>query len=136
VSFSARLETPGSTVGQQPSQSAQAVASCAAACRQDCSELIRLTTKLQVDGGSGRASRSWKSFRAALTEVWKSSEIEDLKARIADRQQLMALQLCAISRYALPSPKGQGCPQLIAESARVCKASTRSFGNLETSPAF
>lgn len=35
----------------------------------------------------------------ALAEVWKSAEIEDLRTRIADRERIMVMQLCSVSRY-------------------------------------
>ena len=99
VDFNSRLlvtNSAGNHRGDQPSQYAQALAECASSCRKDCEELIAITTKLKVKSGNGR--RRWKSFCAALAEVWKSGEIEALRARIADRERAMTLQLCAVSR--------------------------------------
>lgn len=72
------------------------IASCASACQRDCEELLRIVTKLRIKSDS--RSRYWRSFQAALTEVWNSGEIKDLKERIAERQRAITLQLCAISR--------------------------------------
>lgn len=72
------------------------IVSCASACQQDCEELLRIVMKLRIKPDS--RSRYWRSFQAALSEVWNSGEIKDLKERIAQRQRATTLRLCAISR--------------------------------------
>jgi len=111
VDFNSRLlvtNSAGNHRGDQPSQYAQALAECASSCRKDCEELIAITTKLKVKSGNGR--RRWKSFCAALAEVWKSGEIEALRARIADRERAMTLQLCAVSRLVFHPILPPHCP--------------------------
>ncbi|KAI1819111.1 hypothetical protein F4861DRAFT_528209 [Xylaria intraflava] len=71
------------------------LAECAAACRQECEDLLRILNQLRAIATKGL--RYWNSFRAALTEVWKQNEIEELRSRIADRQRQMTLLLCAAS---------------------------------------
>ncbi|KAI1302927.1 hypothetical protein F5Y03DRAFT_360374 [Xylaria venustula] len=45
-----------------------------------------------------KSPRYWNSFPAALAEVWKQNEIEDLRSRIAGRHRQMTLLLCAASK--------------------------------------
>lgn len=87
---------PSREANSQLSQHDQIVRDCALACSKDCEELLRILAKLQITGSS--RSRYWRSFQAALTEVWNSGNIEELKARITDRQRAMTLQLSAISK--------------------------------------
>ncbi|OHE94572.1 hypothetical protein CORC01_10100 [Colletotrichum orchidophilum] len=51
--------------------------------------------KLKVIGFND--PKYWRSFRAALSEVWQSSESGEYRIRIADRQRTMTLLLCALS---------------------------------------
>ncbi|KAF9873516.1 hypothetical protein CkaCkLH20_08975 [Colletotrichum karsti] len=99
MNFNTRLEKPPSEstsilVGRLSKQS-EPLQECAAACKRDCSDLLAILSKLQDISTKG--PRYWGSFRAALAEVWKASEIEDLRSRIADRQRQMTLLLCAAS---------------------------------------
>jgi len=105
IGFSSKLEyslknhanSPNSADGGQPSEYGPALAECAASCREDCAALIEITRKLRQKAG-GKTPRWWKSFHAALEEVWRSNEIDGLQKRIADRQRWMIIQLCAISK--------------------------------------
>jgi len=103
IDFSSRLQSPRKppprqkTGPEQQSQYGQALIDCAAACSADCQELIRTTEKLKCKAG-GKATRCWRSFRAALAEIWKSGEIDELRKRVADRQHLIVLHLYAVSR--------------------------------------
>lgn len=65
-------------------------------CKQDCEVLLEKMNKLKVIGAKG--PKHWRSFRAALSEVWKSGEIEEYMTRIANRQRAMTLLLCAASQ--------------------------------------
>jgi hypothetical protein len=128
VDFGARLQPPPGESqehldsGQKGSQHAHVLLECAAACSTDCEELIRITEKLKVKAGS-KPTRCWRSFQAALAEVWKSSEIEDLRRRVADRQRLMILQLCAVSRFVPPRRRNLRAPVLMGPSARTSRES-------------
>lgn len=65
-------------------------------CNADCSRLLSVLNDLKVKDES---QRGWKSFRAALKLAWKDEqEIEKLMTRLRDRQSMMTLHICAISK--------------------------------------
>ncbi|OTB05966.1 hypothetical protein M426DRAFT_121892 [Hypoxylon sp. CI-4A] len=66
------------------------------ACNADCTHLHDVLNDLKVHGENNRA---WKSLRAALKLAWKGEqEIEKLLSRLRDRQSMMTLHICAISK--------------------------------------
>lgn len=100
ITFNEQLQqspAPSSAPTGKVSKHAKPLTECAAACKRECEDLLRIMNKLKAVGSVG--PRYWGSFRAALTEVWNSNDIEDLRSRIADRQRQMTLLLCAASKY-------------------------------------
>lgn len=93
--FNAQLEPPASLISHRTLNTE--VIECAASCQKDCTELLNLLENLHHRQGS--SFRTWQSFRAALSEQWKAHEIDDLRARLADRERAMILQLCRDSKY-------------------------------------
>ncbi|RSL55044.1 hypothetical protein CEP53_007235 [Fusarium sp. AF-6] len=85
-SFSAQLQSVPSH-SSAPSD----LRDCVAACKKDCDDLLAIMGVLAIKKGSSR--RPWKSFSTALSREMKAGEIQDLKSRIKDRQQLMSLML-------------------------------------------
>ncbi|KAK0651121.1 hypothetical protein B0T16DRAFT_403197 [Cercophora newfieldiana] len=73
----------------------ETIARCVASCAKDCEQLLAIVTKLKAK--AGKAPRCWSSFRTALAEVWKSSEIDDLRQRITDQQLELTGLLTAVS---------------------------------------
>ncbi|KAI1324667.1 hypothetical protein F5Y16DRAFT_402233 [Xylariaceae sp. FL0255] len=98
IKFNEDLRQPPSGADQL-SKYGKALAQCAAACKQECEDLLRIMNKLRTIATTG--PRYWNSFRAALTEVWKHDDIEDLRSRIADCQRQMNLLLCAASNESI-----------------------------------
>ncbi|KAI3336494.1 hypothetical protein HD806DRAFT_7672 [Xylariaceae sp. AK1471] len=94
-----RTSVSSTEQGDKLSKHAKPLAECAAACRRECEDLLRIMNQLQAIATKG--PRYWNSFRAALAEVWKQNEIEDLRSRIADRQRQMTLLLCAASNESI-----------------------------------
>ncbi|KAI1121899.1 hypothetical protein F5Y10DRAFT_271626 [Nemania abortiva] len=102
LTFDTQLQrplVPSTGQGNRPSKHDEPLAECAVACRRDCEDLLRIMNQLQTIATKG--SRYWHSFRAALAEVWKQHEIEDLRSRIADRHRQMILLLCAASNESI-----------------------------------
>ena len=100
ITYNAQLQKPPvPSTGQfhKPSKHDQPLAECTAACARDCEELLCIMNKLRAI--ASRGPRYWSSFRAALSEIRKQNEIEDLRSRIADRHRQMTLLLCAMSKY-------------------------------------
>ena len=67
-------------------------------CEKDCQTLLGLVERLKVKSGSKK--NRWQSFTKAVREVWHSDELDALKARLIERQNMVVLQLCTISAYA------------------------------------
>ena len=65
-------------------------------CQRDCEKLLRLVEALAAQDKS--RPRLWASFSKAMSEIWKSKEILELKSRIASSQVGMVTQMCAASR--------------------------------------
>lgn len=104
IAFNTQLEQPSVSSTDQAgklSKHGKPLAECAAACKRECEDLLRIMNRLRAIATKG--PRYWNSFRAAMAEVWKQNEIEDLRSRIADRQRQMTLLLCATSKYAFRS---------------------------------
>ncbi|KAI0968993.1 hypothetical protein F4678DRAFT_440604 [Xylaria arbuscula] len=102
ITFNTQLQKPTiSSTGQsiKLSKHAEPLAECATACARDCEDLLRIMNKLRAI--ATKSPRYWNSFRAALAEVWKQNEIEDLRSRIADRHRQMTLLLCAASNESI-----------------------------------
>lgn len=100
VNFNEQLrQSPIPSTGPdgKASEHAKPLTECAAACRRECEDLLHIMNKLKAIGS--KRPRYWGSFRAALAEVWKQNDIDDLRSRIADRQRQMTLLLCAASKY-------------------------------------
>lgn len=73
-----------------------ALRSIADLCNADCARLLSVLNDLKIKDGS---QRGWKSFRVALKLAWKDEhEIEKLMSRLKDRQLMMTLHICAISK--------------------------------------
>ncbi|RSL46999.1 hypothetical protein CEP54_013617 [Fusarium duplospermum] len=85
-SFSAQLQSVPSH-SSAPSD----LRDCIAACKKDCDDLLAIMKVLAVK--KGNSQKPWKSFSAALSHRMRVGEIQDLKSRIKDRQQLISLML-------------------------------------------
>ncbi|RSM14202.1 hypothetical protein CDV31_005538 [Fusarium ambrosium] len=73
---------------------------CVAACKKDCDDLLAIMKVLAAK--KGNSQRPWKSFSAALSHKMKAGEIQDLKSRIKDRQQLISLMLSDMLKFVTP----------------------------------
>ncbi|KAJ8117704.1 hypothetical protein ONZ43_g4151 [Nemania bipapillata] len=103
VTFNAQLQEPlvsAENEAYKLSKYGKPLAECAAACKRECDDLLRIMNQLRAIATT-KGPRYWNSFRAALAEVWKQNEIEDLRSRIADRQRQMTLLLCAASNESI-----------------------------------
>lgn len=102
ITFNTQLQQPSASFTNEASKVSKhgkPLAECAAACKRECEDLLRIMNQLRAIATKG--PRYWNSFRAALAEVWKQNEIEDLRSRIADRQRQMTLLLCAASNESI-----------------------------------
>ncbi|KAI1359446.1 hypothetical protein F5Y08DRAFT_319691 [Xylaria arbuscula] len=102
ISYNAQLQKPlVPSTGQSGklSKHGEPLAACTAACARDCEDLLRIMNELRAI--ASRSSRYWSSFRAALAEIRKQKEIEDLRSRIADRHRQMTLLLCATANESI-----------------------------------
>ncbi|KAF4977805.1 hypothetical protein FZEAL_5712 [Fusarium zealandicum] len=116
VSLQPQALTSDGTTPASPQS--QALKDCATACKRDCDDLLCIMRALADKGTKG--PKHWRSFSAALAHTLKSGEIKDLRDRIADRQRLMLLQLCAVSNETV---------QLISDQLAQLK---RSIGDWHT----
>jgi len=96
------LSSYPSTRGTSTSQHSAALGELAGTCREDCGQLLQITSRLSVKT-TGKA-RLWECFGKAMLEVWKKDDIDRLRKRIAASQQAMSLLLCAVSRYVPTQP--------------------------------
>ena len=71
------------------------IVECANMCKKDCDALLVITDKLRIKDSIKR--RWWHSFAIAIQEVWKSSEIDSLRACIEQHRNFMVLKLCTVS---------------------------------------
>lgn len=94
-SFSTKLQSAPSY-----SSAPQDLRDCAAACKKDCDDLHALMKVLAAR--KGKSQRYWKSFSAALSHKLKAREIQDLKSRIEDHQNLMSLMLSEMLKFVNP----------------------------------
>lgn len=99
--LSADLQHPGSTTQRrnsaQPDEAASAaIVVLAKECKLDCDRLLSVLGRL--NRGYGSFPKWWRSFRAALKELWKGDEIEALEARIAKHQTQLVMHLCMNTR--------------------------------------
>lgn len=99
--LSADLQHPSPTThrsnGAQPDKAADAAMGVLAKeCKIDCDRLLSVLGRL--NRGHGSFPKWWKSFRAALKELWKGDEIEALEARIAKHQIQLIMHLCMNTR--------------------------------------
>jgi len=63
-------------------------------CEADCLKLLDIIRKLQsISGPSGK----WRSFRAAMATMLKSSEMEDLEDRLHKTQTTLTLHICSLT---------------------------------------
>ncbi|KXH35869.1 hypothetical protein CSIM01_00583 [Colletotrichum simmondsii] len=99
INFNGQFQQPQSAPSINPTRATSShgkqLPEFANSCKQDCEVLLGKMNKLKVIGAKG--PKHWRSFRAALSEVWQSSEIEEYRTRIADRQRAMTLLLCLAS---------------------------------------
>lgn len=102
IDFNARLQSVPSSqdLGPGTLEHRKALAASAASCKGDCEKLIAMVEKLKIK--DGKAPRQWRGFQAALSGVWGSSDIKQLKKHVDDRQRAMILQLCFISMFVHP----------------------------------
>lgn len=99
--LSADLQHPSPTTyrsnGAQPDKATDAAMGVLAKeCKIDCDRLLSVLGRL--NRGHGSFPKWWKSFRAALKELWKGDEIEVLEARIAKHQIQLIMHLCMNTR--------------------------------------
>ncbi|KAI0143451.1 hypothetical protein GGR57DRAFT_508155 [Xylariaceae sp. FL1272] len=103
VRLSAELQNPPTSTENvfagKLSQHGKQLSECATACSKECEDLLHIMNQLSSAGTKG--PRYWRSFRAALAEVWKENEIADLRRRIADRQGKMALLITMVSNESI-----------------------------------
>ncbi|KAI1852341.1 hypothetical protein JX266_002519 [Neoarthrinium moseri] len=95
--LSMRLQESG-TANNRPrlvSRTEQELTSLAKSCKADCDRLLEAVQRLKVEEGKGRR---WKSFRAALKTAWNGEqEIEELSARLRNKQQVLNLHVSAVT---------------------------------------
>ncbi|RTE73844.1 hypothetical protein BHE90_011718 [Fusarium euwallaceae] len=110
-SFSAQLQSVPS-YSSAPSD----LRDCIAACKKDCDDLLDIMKVLAAK--KGKPQRPWKSFSAALSHKMKAGEIEDLKSRIKDRQQLISLMLSDMLQFVTPENPSTHLLTSIARGSR------------------
>ncbi|KAI0465992.1 hypothetical protein F4859DRAFT_498970 [Xylaria cf. heliscus] len=101
VSFEAQLSRQDKTQSQDTTKSSVSAHSDALEeilekCKQECSILLGLTSKIKVT--KTRGGRLRESFQKALLEVWHKDEILKLQARLHEYQTEIIIRLCAISK--------------------------------------
>lgn len=99
--LSADLQHPDPTTQRRNSAQPDEVPSAAIVvlakeCKRDCDRLLSVLGRL--NRGHGSFPKWWRSFRAALKELWKGDEIEALEARIAKHQIQLVMHLCMNTR--------------------------------------
>ncbi|KAI1419895.1 hypothetical protein F5Y12DRAFT_775473 [Xylaria sp. FL1777] len=102
ITYNTHLQKPlVQSTGQagKPLKHGKPLAECTAACARDCEDLLRIMNELRAI--ACKSSRYWGSLRAALAEIRKENEIEDLRSRIADRHRQMTLLLCATANESI-----------------------------------
>ncbi|KAJ3580269.1 hypothetical protein NPX13_g302 [Xylaria arbuscula] len=102
INYNAKLQKSPVPYTGQPgklSKHDEPLTECTAACARDCEDLLRIMRELRAI--ASKRTRYWSSFRAALAEIWKQKEIEDLQSRIADRHRQMTLLLCATANESI-----------------------------------
>lgn len=83
------------------------LADLATKCREDCSKLLKLVDRMKMGAHAG--PKVWRSFRVAMMEVSKSSEITQLQAHIEGYQKVMVLHFCSVSTQVFPSRENYRC---------------------------
>ncbi|KAL2676736.1 hypothetical protein Neosp_010500 [[Neocosmospora] mangrovei] len=98
-SFSTQLQAVPSHSSAPPE-----LRDCVTACKKDCDDLLAIVKILAAKKGNSQRpwNRPWKSFSAALCHRMKAGEIQDLKSRITDRQNLMSLMLSDMLKFVDP----------------------------------
>jgi hypothetical protein len=83
---------PGAAEGRM-SSTAKAIQELSQSCRDDCEQLLDVTTKLKAQQSSV-PGRKWESFRVVLKTLWKKKDIQDLEERLARSQTALTLHIC------------------------------------------
>ncbi|KAI8632893.1 hypothetical protein F5Y19DRAFT_333100 [Xylariaceae sp. FL1651] len=65
-------------------------------CKQECSLLLSITSKMRASENSKGRLRD--SFRKAMLEIWHKDEVTDLQNRLRDYQTDIIIRLCAIAK--------------------------------------
>ncbi|KAK0735942.1 hypothetical protein B0T21DRAFT_365970 [Apiosordaria backusii] len=100
LDFTARLRS--SKFSLHSTHKTDPIVKCAEACEQDCEALLAITTKLRAKAQlKSKTSQCWASFKIAILEVWKASEVEAIRSRISDHRSEITLHLCATSSTAI-----------------------------------
>jgi hypothetical protein len=64
-------------------------------CMEDCKKILRLLEDLQK---GPKRSNVWRSFKLALKEYWKSSEIGELEKRLQRTQAALTLEITSMNK--------------------------------------
>jgi hypothetical protein len=65
-------------------------------CASDCSNLLKVTQKLQVNAAD---KSRWKSFKVALKAIVGQNEMSQMQRRLDATQTTLTLHICTIMRY-------------------------------------
>ncbi|KAI0102583.1 hypothetical protein GGR51DRAFT_527012 [Nemania sp. FL0031] len=97
-------------------------------CKSDCEELLSVVDTLK--GQCGPRKR-WRSFRTALSILWKKDKIEELEKRLNRTQMTMTLHICTIASHAQESRMRQ-LEELQTESNRLQFNQSAKFDQIIT----
>jgi len=64
-------------------------------CKVDCSRLLKITEKLQVNAND---KSRWKSFKAGLRAIMEQNEISQMEKRLDATQTALTLHICTVLR--------------------------------------
>lgn len=113
-SFSIRLRVTASDPNTPLDKDLQA---CVATCKKDCDDLLSIMKVLAAKTSKPR--KYWKSFSAALSHKLKEGEIEGLRSRIKEHQNLISLQLLKMLKFVAPRNPLNSLTHVYSESFRA-----------------
>ena len=65
-------------------------------CASDCSNLLKVTQKLQINAAD---KSRWKSFKVALKAIMGQNEMSQMQRRLDATQTTLTLHICTIMRH-------------------------------------
>jgi hypothetical protein len=89
-----------SSISSGQSREEEALVKLASTCKTLADELLATLRDLRVAEGP---HRKWRSFRKALSTIWKKEKIEALQEHLDRLRDHLSLQLIAISKYTIIS---------------------------------